>query len=60
MMVGAGLIGIGSVALGLLVSYHADTSGSATMAMIPILLFFAVLTVKSVARRSASGSSVPG
>jgi ABC-type Mn2+/Zn2+ transport system permease subunit len=41
-------IGIFSVIAGLIISYHADTSGSATMAVVPIALFFIVLTVKSI------------
>ena len=45
MMLVAALIGIVSVALGLLISFHAGTSGSATMALVPIVLFFIVLTV---------------
>jgi hypothetical protein len=36
------------------VSYHADTSGSATMAVVSVVLFFIVLTVKSLGRRMAS------
>jgi ABC-type Mn2+/Zn2+ transport system permease subunit len=48
MMLVAALIGVASVATGLIVSYHADTSGSATMAVVPIVLFFAVLTVQSI------------
>ena len=48
MMVVAALIGVFSVVVGLIVSYHANTSGSATMAVIPIALFFVVLTVKNV------------
>lgn len=47
-MVTAAGIGIISVVAGLIISYHADTSGSATMAVVPIALFFAVLTVKSL------------
>jgi manganese/iron transport system permease protein len=50
MMATAAAIGALSVVLGLLVSYHANTSGSATMAVIPIVLFFAVLTFRSVRR----------
>ena len=50
-MVTAAAIGVGSVFVGLIVSYHADTSGSATMAIVPVVLFFLVLTVKSVGRR---------
>lgn len=33
-----------SVWLGLVLSYHLDTAGSATMAIIPVLMFFATLT----------------
>lgn len=47
MMAVAAAIGVFSVATGLVVSYHANTSGSATMAVTPILLFFLVLSVKS-------------
>ena len=50
MMATAGAIGVLSVVVGLIVSFHANTSGSATMAVIPIVLFFAVLTVRSVRR----------
>jgi ABC-type Mn2+/Zn2+ transport system permease subunit len=48
MMFVAALIGVFSVVVGLIISYHANTSGSATMAVIPIALFFIVLTVKNV------------
>lgn len=48
MMLTAGVIGIISVASGLIISYHAGTSGSATMALIPIVLFFIVLGTKSL------------
>lgn len=51
MMTVAVLIGVVSVAVGLMVSYHADTSGSATMAVTPIVFFFAVLSVKSARAR---------
>jgi len=47
MMVLSALIGVFSVATGLVISYHADTSGSATMALVPIVLFFIVLAVSS-------------
>jgi manganese/iron transport system permease protein len=53
MMAVAALIGVVSVAVGLIVSYHANTSGSATMAVTPIALFFGVLTAKSAGRKSA-------
>lgn len=48
MMITAGVIGILSVVGGLIISYHARTSGSATMALIPIVLFFVVLGSKSL------------
>ncbi len=41
-------IGVGSVAAGLVISFHANTSGSATMAVVPIVLFFIVLTARSL------------
>lgn len=51
MMATAAFIGVLSVALGLMISYHANTSGSATMAVVPIVLFFATLFVKSLTGR---------
>ncbi|MGH8950497.1 MAG: zinc ABC transporter permease AztB [Acidimicrobiia bacterium] len=51
MMLTSAAIGMVSVVLGLIVSYYANTSGSATMAVIPILLFFAVLTARGLRRR---------
>lgn len=59
MMATAVLIGVFSVAAGLVISFHADTSGSATMAVVPIVLFFVVLSVRSIggsARRSVTAS----
>lgn len=53
MMTVAALIGAVSAAGGLVVSYHANTSGSATMAVFPIVLFFIVLVVAN--RRSRHG-----
>jgi manganese/iron transport system permease protein len=54
MMAVAAAIGVLSVAAGLMVSYHADTSGSATMAVIPIALFFVVLGVRSMGNRAVA------
>jgi manganese/iron transport system permease protein len=51
MMVLAAVIGVLSVIAGLTISYHLDTSGSATMAMTPIVLFFVVLALRSPGRR---------
>ena len=53
MMVTAAVIGVMSVSAGLIISYHFDTAGSATMAVVPIVLFFAVLTIKNVADRAS-------
>ena len=47
MMALAALIGVFSVWLGLTFSYHWGTAASATMALVPIALFFVVLTVKN-------------
>jgi len=47
------VIGVLSVAVGLMVSYHADTSGSATIAVVPIALFFVVLAGRSLRERFA-------
>jgi ABC-type Mn2+/Zn2+ transport system permease subunit len=57
MMATAAAIGAFSVLVGLVVSYHADTSGSATMAVVPIVIFFIVLAVKSVRGRAVSGAT---
>lgn len=43
MMAVSALIGVLAVVLGLMISYHLDTAGSATVALIPIVLFFLVL-----------------
>lgn len=54
MMITAALIGIFSVFAGLIISYYADTAGSATMAVVPIVLFFVVLALKSLPRKAAA------
>ena len=54
MMVTATVIGVASVAIGLVISYHADTAGSATMAIVPIVLFFTVLSVKNTLGRQGA------
>lgn len=48
MMAVSAAVGAVSVAVGLVISYHADTSASATMAVVPIALFFVVLTLRSL------------
>ena len=60
MMVTAAIIGVMSVAAGLIISYHFDTAGSATMAVVPIVLFFVVLTIKSLAARAGRPVTAPG
>jgi len=54
MMLTSAAIGILSVVVGLVISFHADTSGSATMAIIPIVLFFIVLGVSSLRSRASA------
>lgn len=60
MLLAAG-IGVLSVWVGLIISYHANTSGSATMAVMPIALFFVVLAWRSLtsARRSSNPAFTP-
>ncbi len=57
MMATAAAIGALSVVVGLMISYHANTSGSATMAIVPIALFFVVLTIKTVTRNRRRGAT---
>lgn len=59
-MVTAVGIGVLSVALGLVISFHANTSGSATMAVVPIVLFFVALTLRSVADRVRKAGAAAG
>ncbi|NNF68997.1 MAG: metal ABC transporter permease [Acidimicrobiia bacterium] len=51
MMLTAALIGVLSVITGLVLSYHLDTAGSATMALVPIVLFFVVLSARNFLTR---------
>jgi len=48
MMILAAVIGAFSVWLGLIISYHFATAASATMALVPIILFFVVLGIRNV------------
>ena len=50
MMLSAGVIGVFSVWLGLTISYYWGTAASATMALVPIVLFFVVLSAKNLAQ----------
>jgi ABC-type Mn2+/Zn2+ transport system permease subunit len=51
MMLIAVAVGVVSVWVGLTISYHLGTAGSATMAMVPIVLFFVVLAGTRLLRR---------
>lgn len=51
-MVLAAGIGVVSVVAGLILSYHAGTAGSASIALVPVALFFVVLTVRGVLNRT--------
>jgi len=53
MMLYATGIALFSVWLGLTLSYHLGTAGSATMALVPIVIFFIVLAVTRLAPRRA-------
>jgi manganese/iron transport system permease protein len=57
MMAAAAAIGVFSVVAGLVISFHANTSGSATMALVPIVLFFIVLTTQSILDRTRRSST---
>ena len=48
LMLTAGIIGIASVWIGLTLSYYWGTAGSATMALVPVVLFFAVMGMKEL------------
>lgn len=58
MMIVAALIGVVSVWLGLIISYHFGTAASATMALVPIVAFFVVLAVKNVLGRLVAVKSL--
>lgn len=53
MMAAGALIGIISVTAGLVISYHADTAGSATMAVVPVVLFFITLAAVNLRAQRA-------
>jgi len=57
MMVVAAVVGVISVWLGLTISYHFGTAASATMALVPIVLFFALLAAKNVTRLLVRGGA---
>lgn len=53
MMIYSAIIALFSVLLGLTLSYHLGTAGSATMALVPIVLFFIVLGITRLAPKRA-------
>lgn len=53
MMIYSAFIALFSVWLGLTLSYHLGTAGSATMALVPIVLFFIVLAITRLAPKRA-------
>ena len=52
MMMVSALVGTFSVLTGLLISYHANTAASATMAATSVAIFFVVMTAKAVTGRA--------
>ncbi len=54
MMATSVVIGMFSVVAGLVISYHAGTAGSATMAVIPVALFFLLLVARTLWERHVS------
>ncbi len=58
-MMVACVTGVLSVAVGLIVSYHFDTTASATIALTPIVLFFIGLGLRSLRERVATSPVAP-
>lgn len=59
MMATAAILSLVSVWLGLVISYYAGTAGSATMAIVPIALFFIVLAGTRILHRRPIGEADP-
>ena len=59
MMATAAILSLVSVWLGLVISYYAGTAGSATMAIVPIALFFIVLAATRIVHRRPIGDADP-
>jgi len=53
MMAGAAVLGAASVACGLLLSYHYDLAAGASIVLVEVAVFFLVLAVQGVRRRTA-------
>ncbi len=58
MMGVAAALGMLSVVTGLVVSFHLDTAGGATMSFVAVALFFVVLAVRTVARSTGDQAAV--
>lgn len=50
MMIGAAALSVVSVWLGLIISYHLGTAASATMALVPVAVFFVALPIARMTR----------
>ena len=48
LMITAAIIGVLSVWVGLAISYYLGTAGSATMALVPVVLFFVVMAIREI------------
>ena len=59
MMALSSLLGVASVAFGLVITYHFDTAAGATMAGTSVAVFFVVLAVREVVGRLGRRSPVP-
>jgi ABC-type Mn2+/Zn2+ transport system permease subunit len=56
MMLVAAVVGVFSVWLGLIISYHFGTAASATMALVPIVMFFVLLGIKNASAALVTGA----
>ena len=59
LMLVAAAVGAGSVWIGLTLSYFLGTAGSATMALVPVVLFFIVMAVREITQTKRPREEVP-
>jgi len=59
LMLVAAVVGAGSVWIGLTLSFHLGTAGSATMALVPVVLFFIVMAMRELLQSRGSRHEVP-
>ncbi len=57
-MAGGALVGVAAVTAGMVLSYHLDTAGSATMAGLAVAAFFVVLAGRELAARTVLARAV--